>query len=90
MIHIIRTNNNKFEVVTVAKNGELLNRTGQFFERRAGCYKNIRASMDEWGKEQKEFQDDTTKTPAMYRLYKTGKPVKLRMPPKPVYKMKRK
>lgn len=87
MIHIIRLKNRKFEVVETSDvNGQFLRDSKQGFERRAGCYTNLRAGMKNWNSKEITFQDDTLKEPAIFRLYETGDPIKLDIPARPIYK----
>jgi len=61
MIHIIKNNAGKFEVVTISnsRSRQYLSGTNQGFERRSGSVKNIRAQMKVWGIYLITVQDDT-------------------------------
>ena len=59
MLHIIKNQLGKFEVVLVL-NGRMINTSSpQQYERKAGAIKNIKAQMKYWNPTVKYVQDDT-------------------------------
>lgn len=67
MIHISNFGNNKWQVTTVGKNGEVLNST-KGLSSKAACIKNIKATMLKWGSPFIVFQDDSFKKPRVFHL----------------------
>lgn len=75
MIHIVKNKNGKFEVIETGKNGQFLSTSLQQYERRTGCWTNIKARMKNFGNSGVHVQDDTAKGgPAMYFISPVGKP----------------
>lgn len=73
MIHIVKNKNGKFEVIETGKNGQFLSTSLQQFERRAGCWRNVRARMDNFGTGTCRVQDDTAKGGIIiYSVYRSG------------------
>lgn len=79
MLHLFQHRNGKFDIASVAKNGELLHSTNQGFETKQMVYKHLRSEgKDSWGIDKDfgkiTFQDDTLESPCEFSLAMRGKP----------------
>jgi hypothetical protein len=79
-VHLIRSGK-KFDVVVLARNGELLTRTPQGYERKQGCYKWMRAMRVAFTEGQSApmfivtFYDETSPVAVYkYMLHANGRP----------------
>lgn len=70
MIHLTKNKKGEFEVVTIADNGEFLTGTRQGFKRRAGAFRNMFATANQFGVAGAPitFQDDTLRIPKVFHL----------------------
>ena len=70
MLHIIKNQRGKFEVVLVL-NGRMINTSNpQQYERKAGAINNIKAQMKYWYPTMVKYvQDDTGATPVIIVVY---------------------
>lgn len=82
-VQIILNKNKKFEVVTIGKNGNLLDTTNpQQYNRRSGAHGKIIATMKEYGCIIKYVQDNTTIPASIWCIYSDKrKPVKTEIKP---------
>jgi uncharacterized protein YegP (UPF0339 family) len=71
MHHIVKTKSGKFQVVLVAKNGEPLS-ISETLNSKQAAFKNIAAQVSVTGNILFYAQDDTTKTPFVYKVYQDG------------------
>ena len=66
-IHLIRNSKKLFDL-RIVMNGNLALHSNQGYERKAGCYKVIRAMAKSMGQPMILFQDDTFETPQIWRI----------------------
>lgn len=91
MIHIVRSANGKYDVIEMARNGKVLSETNQGFNRKQGCWVNIKARGKHWGKRTTcRVQDDTLKEPVIFYLLAEGEVVRSNLKPQQVYVSARK
>jgi len=76
MIHLIKSGRNKFDLAVV-RNGKLIFRTVQGYEKKAGVYKAIRSLGKEFVCLNTTFQDDTLDLPEVQYLPFKGRPYKI-------------
>ena len=87
MLHIIKNQRGKFEVVLVL-NGRMINTSSpQQYERKAGAITNIKAQMKYWNPTVKYVQDDTLSKSFVIVVYADKRKTELsELPPHKKYR----
>jgi len=76
MIHIFKTKNGQFCVVTKANNGEILN-VSETFTQKQNAWKNIGAAADSFGSKKVLVQDDCLKIKSKVYVCRIGDNLKM-------------
>ena len=69
--HIVKTRSKKFYVVLVGKNGEPLS-TSELLNSKQAAFKNVKAQIASTDNIYSYVQDDTIRTPLVYKIHING------------------